>query len=340
MLTQTVNAQLGGALNKVKPKSEESKKGKEDSNNKFATPHSGQFSDERGVSGLYTLWRPWVIQDRKPGANTGKEYETNTINLDYNVKDMIANFYLKEDQSTAIELKIYSGEPWIKSMCEGSGAFVGKYNGHQNVSPSNTESKISRTVMFFQLKKDVIVMGSFNFPNKEPFDVKVTVGEESMLNIMAKDPDIIAGYTYEQLKLEAEEKATELWKIYHEAKAGKTKLLERRNTDPELTKEADAFMRQAAKDDPAGDWSAGYMYTYIHGKDWGVNYADKAKTIPKYRMIAIIGVSTSNEQAGKCFYQPGWLQQDWNGTSYGPTYFAGYGGGKVHLNCENAELYK
>ena len=149
-----------------------------------------------------------------------------------------------------------------------------------------------------------------------------------------------AGYTFEQLKEEAIARFAELEKIYRDAKAGNTKLVERRNTDPTLTKEADVFMRKAAKDDPAGDWSAGYMYTYVHGRDWGVIYTNASKTTVKARSIAIIGVATSNEQEGKCFYQPGWLQQDWNGTSFGPTYFSGYGGGKVHLNCENATLYK
>lgn len=335
----SVNAQgLKDKLNQAAGKTEKSKDSEKEAKSNFAPAHTGAFTDELGVSGLYHLWRNWTFVHRKPGATSGKELEANTININFSPKDKLASFYLIDGQYVeTLDLKLYSGETYESIVFKTTKEYIAKFPGNQFVSTSSTENMSNRSIQFFQLEPGVIMMGEFYYSQKEPF---VTLQNEATLNIMAKDPKRIADYTFEKLKEVAMLRAQEINQIYRDAKAGNTKLPEKRSSDASLNAMADKFMRQASKDDDAGDWSAGYQYGYVASRDWNVNYVDPLKTTPAYRTLTVVGVATSMDQIGKCFYQGALLQQNWNGTEYGPVFFSGFGGGKVFLTCENAAQFK
>ena len=99
-------------------------------------------------------------------------------------------------------------------------------------------------------------------------------------------------------------------------------------------------MREAAAMDDAGDWTAQYQYAYVNDKDWSVKYTDPINKVPAYKRLAIVGVGTSIKEEGKCLFQGGYLQSDWDGSAWGPAYWSGFGAGKIITSCDNAKKYQ
>ncbi len=330
---------LKGKLEKKLAEKMDANNNKGKSDGVVAPPHKGQFSDDYGISGLYHLWEPWVFIHRKPSARTGKEMEAHTINLDYNPEKMSAHMYFIEGQYDHFEIKTYTGDTYEKTVWNASKIYCSMWRGHREISPSHTEDKRSKGVAFLQIEEGVFAVGEFRYNTKAPW---VTIPEEShsYINIMAKDPAKLEGLTQEKVMEMCQKRAEEINEIYRNARAGNIKLPKRRMTEASQVEEAHKFMAEAASTDDQGDWSGQHMYTYVHSSDWGVTYADIQKTEPVKRRLTIIGVGTSTTQPGKCFYQVGYLQQNWNGTKWGPTFFSGFGGGKIHTTCENASEYQ
>jgi hypothetical protein len=332
-----LNSKLAGKNSKAEDTTKKAEAGKSDGNK--AAPHTGNFVDDFGISGSYHLWHPWVFIHRKPSARSGKELEADAINVDYNPDKMSALLYLVDGQYDNLELKAFTGDTYEKTVWNSSKVYTSSLRTGTEVSPSNTEDKRSSSIQFLQVEDGLMVIGKFYYNTKAPW---VTLKDEdaSILNVMAKDPSKLEGLTLDKVKAMAQKRAEEINAVYRDARAGNIKLPSKGMATPSMAAEAHKLMHTAAASDDAGDWSGTHLYTYIHSKDWGVTYKDIQNTQPVKRRLAIIGVATSTAQPGKCFYQVGYLQQDWNGSEYGPTFFSGFGGGKIHTTCENANAHK
>ena len=94
----------------------------------------------------------------------------------------------------------------------------------------------------------------------------------------------------------------------------------------------------AAQDKPEA-WGNRMDYVYI-SKDWQVVYENIAKTIPKLRLCRIIAVSYGWGPKKECKYIPAIIKQNWEGTAYGKSYFAGFEGALVPVSCEKTKAFK
>ncbi len=157
---------------------------------------------------------------------------------------------------------------------------------------------------------------------------------------MAKDPEKLKGLTLEKVKKMAVKRYIEVNQLYQDTKAEQNKLPKKGTNDADLNADAMKFMREAAAIDDAGDWSSQFMYAYPSSSDWYITYETSAKITPKNKRLTVIGVGVSATQEGKYFYQVGYLQKNYNGTTYGEPYFSGFGGGKTPTTMKNAVIYK
>ena len=336
-LASVNNTKAQGLKDKLNKKLAKKMAAKSEKESPDALPYPDEFSDDFGISGQYHLWRPWVFVNTKPGARNGKELVAHTMTIDFDTEKKVSKVYLSSDQYDEYELESF--ETYAKLVWESSKIWCAHFRGKNQVSSSATENKTSFPVDFVQIEPGVVALGSFSYNLKAPW---VTISEDSysILNIMAKDKSKLEGLDFEKVKAMCQKRAEEVNEIYRNARAGKIKLPAQGMIDAAQVKEAHDLMHEAAKTDDAGNWDDTHIYTYVHSKDWGVTYKDREKTIPVKRRLAIIGVANSKTQEGKCFYQVGYLQQDWNGSGWSDTFFSGFGGGKTHTSCENAQEYK
>jgi hypothetical protein len=109
------------------------------------------------------------------------------------------------------------------------------------------------------------------------------------------------------------------------------------NDDAREKEYFDLIQPMAAQDKPKA-WGDRMDYVYI-SKDWEVIYVNVGKTIPKFRFCKVIAVSYGWDK-NECRYIPCTIKQNWDGTAYGPTYFAGFEGALVPVACDKTKTFK
>lgn len=305
------------------------------SKGKIAVPDKTVYTDEYGVSGLYQLYNPWAFI-KKDKSRNGKEMEAHTMNLQFDASRKYTRVFLENEYDG--DWDALGGEIFEKTVWNSSKLYCSEFRTSITASPSTTVDHRETKVQIMQLEPGVMIIGAFRY-NKEAPWVTIDEGNESTINIMAKDSSFFSGKSFDEVKKIATKRAEEVYELYRNARAGNVKIPGLGLTDKELTATAQKFMAQASSSDDAGDWSKQLIYTYITYKDWQITYTNSDKVTPIKRRLGIVGIANSLTQEGKCFYQVGYLQQDWNGSEYGAIFFSGFGGGKTHTTCENAGIY-
>jgi hypothetical protein len=84
-------------------------------------------------------------------------------------------------------------------------------------------------------------------------------------------------------------------------------------------------------------WTQKIEYCYVKSKDWSIitNKASGAIVARTIRMIAVM-----KNTNGKCQWEEVEVKQDYNGTSYGKTYYSGNTQAIITLDCTEAMKHK
>ncbi len=289
--------------------------GEKKSKGNIATPHAEVFTDDYGISGLYHLWKPWDFPYTTSWGE--KEKTAYTMNLDYNGKAH-TNFYLGVEDENDLGMP---RPDWTKPLWDTHKIYYAKFGD----------------IDFFSLEDGIIILADMTKCDESPF---YKVDDDATVNIMAKDPEKLKDLTLEIVKEMAVKRYVEIYQLYDDIYAEKNKLPKKGTEDSDLNADAMKFMLEAASIDDAGDWSSQFIYAYPSSSDWYITYETSAKITPKNKRLTVIGVGHSATQEGKCFYQVGYLQKNYNGSTYGEPYFSGFGGGKTPTTMENAMIYK
>ncbi|WP_291720706.1 hypothetical protein [Bernardetia sp.] len=159
-------------------------------------------------------------------------------------------------------------------------------------------------------------------------------------NIFAKDTSVFAQIDSAYIVNLAREEFKNSCKLINEGIAAQVKLPKQGTVDQNWVKELMPQIIAKGKED-GDNWTDKIQYAYFTTTTWLVNYVDKtSKTTPKYRFQNLVVVTKGWAGGSPCKYINVNIKQDYNGTSFGPTYVDGFAGGHVNVDCKEAMKYK
>jgi hypothetical protein len=270
------------------------------------------FKDEFNISGVYHLSKPVTIYDKS----------VTTVNFEF----------LEESN----KLKVYYDASSSPFDIETNSTFRSYYRTC-GVFFENATNFFGGRLMQLEEGVFIALAGASN----------AYVSNGNCDNFVFKDPNneiIILGKKQERVK-EISENIDLLKKLTEESAirycqalkcvlAGKYPFPEPGMVDTKLS--ADALVVVQAHATTAG-WTQKIEYCYIKSKDWTI-LTDKTTGAIKARTIRMIAVMKNTN--GACQWEEVEVKQDYNGSSYGKTYYSGNTQSIITVDCTEAMKHK
>lgn len=345
----TSNAQFGKFLKKGEGEKEEGlPKGIE----VYTTEHK----DAKGISGKYYTKYPVTLASLNM-MNMPKPFKISEVTVELRdnltgvfhfVNDEPKNQirYKSTDMTTTYDFGSGAMNPEVakKTMekCNCSRFMV--KNTFMPKSGVGQGFKDGALVIVYSKDPDIILIGSPNISDYEKKGTKGYFVERGMdflggqLNVLSKD----------KAKLEQWDSTKIADALFSEYKIFETQVSsafgdmvampKQFTNDDAREKEYFDMIKPMASEDKPVAWGDRMEYVYI-SQDWNVVYKDLAKKIPSHRFLHVIAVS-SGWKNNECRYIPCVIKQNWEGTAYGKSYFAGFKGALVPVNCETTKKFK
>lgn len=182
---------------------------------------------------------------------------------------------------------------------------------------------------------DVLVFGSvYAKENRVNYDDNFSYGGN--LNALSKDQSKLVNWDSTKIVTELF-RHQKLNEDYVSKSLGELVALPKLALDDD-TREAEYFeiiSGMAAQDKPVA-WADKFVYCYIN-TDWKDEYKGNVKT---HRWCTVIAVSTGWTEGSEGRYIPAIMKQNWDGSTYGKTYMAGFQGALVPVSQETIMSFK
>lgn len=355
MFSICAQAQLGGLLKK-----EKSKEGESSESNSFPKGieiYTTEHKDEKGVSGKYYAKYPVTLVAANK-MNMPKPFKINEVTIELR-ENLSGVFHFVNDEPKH-QIR-YSNTDMTKTADMGTGAMnldvVKKTMAKCNCFRLSVQNsfmpkgnikqgfKDNTNMYVYSKDPDIIIIGS---PDVSKYKKK---GEKSFyvysemdfkggqFNILSKDKSKLENWDSTKIAdalFEAELAFSgEVTSAYGELVQMPKQFID----DDEREKEYFNLTQPMAAQDKPTSWGDRMDYVYI-SKDWEVYFYDVKKTQPKLRFCRIIAVSHGWGDKKECKYIPCIIKQNWDGTAYGKSYFAGFEGALVPVSCEKTKTQK
>ena len=314
-----------GDMNNVLAKAKEQKKAAEMAK-KMAKVPTTEFTDEYGISGIYYLSR--TVQDEKHD-----KYVTE-VNFQFEVEKGNLKIHFNE----GLYDEAYIEQIYLKPLKEKSLPYI-YFKGNNMTSISAFEDHV-----ILPLEKDVYFVSSRNYSSDTRLDCSsVKIIENKDANgqpirdylILGKDKKRVEELMKDHALVEKLYIASciEECNTYNTVRSGRNPMPAQGMKDAKLSAEAFGFIKTEAG---KRNWPQTMTYCYLKNNDWVIT-RHKVTGAPLYRSMIFVTVMTSN---GKCQWEESFLKQDYDGTTYGKSYFGGNTGNIVPVDCTDAMKYK
>ncbi|MEN9441446.1 MAG: hypothetical protein RLZ33_1523 [Bacteroidota bacterium] len=312
-------------MDNVLSKSIERKKA-EEMVKKTAKVPTTEYTDEYGISGIYYLSKP--LYDEK---NDKYVYE---VNFQFEVEKGNLKIHYHE----GLFDEAFIEQVYLKPLKEKRLSYI--YFKANNMT--NIDFIEDRVIQ--PLEKDIYFVSTGNYNSDTRLDCSsVKIIDEKDANgkpirdylIIGKDKKRVEELMADHALVEKLYIASNLEECesYNVIRAGRNPMPAQGLVDPKLSAEGFGFMKQEAA---SHNWPQKLEYAYIKSKDWVIT-RHKTTGVPLYRSLVIVTVMTSN---GKCQWEESFIKQDYNGSTYGKSYFGGNSGNIVPAECSDALKYK
>lgn len=281
----------------------------------------GDFSDKYGMGGLYYFSELTPISSHNDEID-GKYAQALLMHFDES-----DNFILKAYITNSIYDKYYfDGSRMFKAFKEGKITTV-LFHTNDNMNSAGRNN-------LTRLEDGVYLIGGFLCSEAEKGELKTHTKsvypllgkDKSRIEYLKNHPEEVERLallsTYNQCKLNDALEAAE--KPMPAASAMNTGQLKIEAT--ELTK---AFAK--------GRWSQEVIYSYISGAEW-YTLRNKLTGVITGRVISAIAIMKTDD--GSCKWEEISIRQDYNGSTYGKSYFGGESTVIIPVDCTTAMKYK
>lgn len=293
---------------------------------KMAKMPTTEFKDEYGVSGVYYLSE--TVHDKK------NDKYVSEVNLQFEV----AAGNLKIHYHDGLFDEAYIEQIYKKPLKEKSLSYI-YFKGNNMTNIPLFENHVLQP-----LEKDIYLVSMGSYSNDTRLDcssVKIIEKKDASGKpihdyvIVGKDKKRVEELRGDHAQVEKLYIASciAMCESYNAVRAGKTPMPSRGMTDVKLISEALGFIKKEAA---ARNWPQTVDHCYLKSNDWVVT-RNITTGLPVYRTLVFVTVLTSN---GKCQWEESFLKQDYDGSGYGKSYFAGNSGNLVPVDCTDAMKYK
>lgn len=285
----------------------------------------GNYTDKFGISGVYyfsEISGEWSEDNYINGVNIEFDYDNRHMKIHYG-PDKTDHAYMRSEMKELVDKEIMK----TPIMFEGSNMNLIEFLRLETIS------LIEEGLFFVHYSSTPYVNTDCNKPKWQP---KAHEGKENHYVLLGKDKDRIKELMndpekVQELALAALIKECEYWNIYREAK---NPMPARGMSDSKLQADiSDAAIRGAA----GRGWKEEILYAYSQSKEW-YTLRNKVTGIITGRELAAIVVMKTD--SGICKWEQVILRQNYNGSSYGGTYWHGNSQRIYPVDCKEALKYK
>ncbi len=349
------HAQFGNLLKKDKNKDGESSESK--SLPKGIEIYTTEHKDAKGVSGKYYMKYPVTLVTANK-MNMPKPFNMNEVTVELR-EDLSGLFHFVNDEPKH-QIR-YPETDMTKTADMGTGAMnvdvvkktMAKCNcfrlSVQNsfMPKGNVKQgfKDNAGIYVYTKDPDIILIGSPDISNyKKKGEKRFYVSSEmdfkgGQFNVLSKDKAKLESWDSTKIADALYESELAFSGEVTSAFGELVEMPKQFTDDNEREKEYFNLTQPMAAQDKPVSWGDRMDYVYII-KDWEVKYADAAKTQPRLRLCRIIAVSHGWGEKKECRYIPCIIKQNWEGTAYGKSYFAGFEGALVPVACDKTAAFK
>ncbi|MBC7863062.1 MAG: hypothetical protein IAF38_08805 [Bacteroidia bacterium] len=348
-------AQLKNLLKK-KDKTEETTETNESASlPKGIDVYTTEHSDASGFSGKYFTKYPLCFS-AKNMMNMPKPFQLSELTWEYRpeeftgtihwIKDEAKNQvrYKNADETKEVDLEIQGGAKIGKANIEKNGYYAFKF--YNKLMPGATKQGFKDGVVFYRYSKDpeIILIADATIEKKDGVEKPSFFKDNTCtflggcMNVISKNKAKLADWDSTKIANAIFDEIVLMRKNLNNAAGEVFDLKPQAVNDDAREKEYFALIKPFASADKPAAWGDRMDYVYIV-KDWKTTYDKSNSKIITGRSCMVTAVShgwPNNE----CKWIYCAINQNWDGTKFGPSFMGGFIGALGPISCQKAAEFK
>lgn len=348
------NAQFGKMMKNLENKangvpSEEMPKGVE--------LFEGAYTDSMNLSGKYYTKYP-VTLAIKNAMNMPKFFSVSELTIEYRHTNYTGVFhFIKDEPAKQLRPKnadmnqvIDFGAPGVnglevtKRCLKSSNTFRLEVDNKFEIVEHGTGFSDGAIIYRYAKDPEVLFIGRPDYNtykkngSKEFFRDPKYKTSGGYFNLLCKNKEKLAQWDSTKIVDAIFEIEAAYWDAFSGAYASLVDLPKKGVNDAARDKENFNLILPAASIDKPVSWGDKFKFCYII-KDWQVKYKKDNPTVISHRASLVVAVSTDWPK-GECRYIYCWINQPYDGKTYGKSFMAGFDGSLVPVSCESVRNFK
>lgn len=317
----------------------------------------GSYTDSMNLSGKYYTKYP-VPLAIKNAMNMPKFFQMSELTLEYRHANYTGVFHFFKDEcekqlrpknsdlKNAVDFAApgVNGLEVTKRCMKASNTFRLEVDNKYEIMEQGTGFADGVNIYRYSKDPDILFIGQPNFYDyskkgtkemrRDP-KYKTTGGN---FNMLCKNKDKLAQWDSAKIADAIFEIEAAYQDAFSGAFASLVELPKRAVTDAARDKENFNLIMPVASIDKPAAWGDKFKFCYIV-KDWQVKYKKDNPTVISHRASLVVAVSTDWPK-GECRYIYCWINQPYDGKTYGKSFMAGFDGSLIPVSCESVKNFK